>query len=805
MKRSLNIPELEGIAPERLSTSAIQINFKRVIDRIIRFWYIIVISLLIAVTVAYLINRYSPRIYPVKASIIIKENDENVGAKFLYNNELINPYRNFYNELYIMKSYPLLQEVMDTLGFEISMFKEGEFKTTEFYDPTFPAKIRILPIGARPTGVSMYFTILDQNTFTLQYLGANEEAGKKFTSLNFNDTLRINGYYLLVEAKEPVREYIGQRFTLRFNDPLSLAKAYSSRLSVTFAQLGASVVNLDINGPVARKEIDFLNKFIERYQYYDIEKKNKVATMAIGFLDQQLLVIGDSLNEYEDKVENFKEKNIITSLETETDRLYQKIQTFETQKFQYRLLDNYYKYITDLLKSEQFDGIFTPSSVGITDNIVANLVTSLLQEQTQVKLYKSNAVERMDDNPILQSKIKKIEFIKNDIMKAIANSRETHKINIAFINDQIKLVEAQLAKLPKTQRELVDITRNYSLKESLYVFLLQKRTEAGLSRASTTSDIVVVNPPMASGAISPKVNRNYIIATATGLLVPLLVFVLMELFNSRIQSREDIEKITTVPVIGGIGHNISTDQLVVYNRPKAAITESFRALRSNLNYFTANKDHLVFMVTSSVPGEGKSFTTLNLASVIAMAGKKTLIMGADLRRPKLYDDLGLTNEVGLSQYLSGMASQDQIVQQSKMEDLYLISGGPMPPNPSELLIRPAMDQLMSELRAKFDFIVIDTPPLSFVADAFVISKYADHSIYVIRQNFTPNIALQSLEEFYQMGKLTNISILFNDLRKSGLGYGYGGYGYGYGYGYYSYGYGLNGRQKKQREGSYYSE
>ena len=290
--------------------------------------------------------------------------------------------------------------------------------------------------------------------------------------------------------------------------------------------------------------------------------------------------------------------------------------------------------------------------------------------------------------------------------------------------------------------------------------------------------------------------------------MPLLIFVILELVNNKIQSREDIERITSVPVIGGIGHNLSTDQLVVQSRPKSAMAESFRALRSNLNYFTANKDHLVFMVTSSLPGEGKSFTTLNLATVIAMAGKKTLIMGADLRRPKLYDDLGLNNDVGLSQYLSGMATQDQIIQASKIEDLYLISGGPMPPNPSELLIRPAMDKLMVDLRSKFDFIIIDTPPLSFVADAFVISKYADHSIYVIRQNFTPTVALQSLEEFYQMGKLVNISILFNDLEEIRswvwIWRLWLRYGYGYGYGY-SYGYSSNGRKKKEKEDSYYSD
>ena len=804
MNAPINIPELQDLTPSKEVPKGLQINPKRIVDRIIRFWYVIGISLLVALVIAYLINRYTPRIYPVKASIIIKEGEENVGAKFLYDNTILSPYRNFFNELYIMKSYPLLQEVMESLGFEISLYREGEIQTTEYYNPDFPVKFKVLPPGARPAGKSMYFTIKDERTFSLQYISQEEEqTGKQFSSLAFNDTLQINGFRLLAQARSSVKNFIGQTFILQFNDPLSLAKSYSSRLGATWAAVGASVVNLEITGPVARKEIDFLNKFIERYQFYDVEKKNRTATMAIEFLDQQLVVIGDSLNEYEDQVEAFKEKNIITSLDAETNRLYQQIQGYETQKFQYKLLDNYFTYITELLKNNQYDGIFTPSSVGISDNIVAGLVTSLIAEQTQVNVYKSNAAQgadRLEENPVLQSKLKRIELIKDDILKTIDNSRQTQKINIAFINEQIKVVEGRLSKLPRTQRELVDITRNYSLKENLYVFLLQKRTEAGLSRASTTSDIVVVNPPMAGGSISPKVGQNYAIAAGAGILLPILVFLISEVLNSRIQSREDIQRITSVPVIGGIGHNASPDQLVVHTRPKSAMSESFRALRSNLNYFTSNRDHLIFMVTSSLPGEGKSFTTLNLASVIAMAGKKTLIIGADLRRPKLYDDLGLKNNVGLSQYLSGMASMEEIIQEASIEGLYLISGGPMPPNPSELLLRPAMEKLMSELRQKFDFIIVDTPPLSYVADAFVISKYADHSLFVIRQNFTPNVALQSLEEFYQMGKLTNISILFNDLRKSGLGYGYGGYSYGYGYGY-GYSYSL----KKNGQAGYYDE
>ncbi len=779
---------------------AIQINFKRVLDRIIRLWYIIAITLTISLAAAYLINRYSTRIYPVRASIIIKENEESAGAKFLYNNELVNPYRNFLNEIYIMKSYPLLQEVIEDLGFQVSYYREGEILTTEYYDPNFPIKFKAVKGGKMPYGMSMYFQVKDEVTFSLQYISDNDNhSGKEFYALPFNDTIHVNGFELFVSKESSAKELIGKRFVIQFNNSLALAKQYSARLSATWAALGASVVNLDINGPIAQKEIDFLNKFIERYQSYDVEKKNKVATMAMRFLEEQLVVIGDSLKIYEDQVENFKRRNMITELADETNRLYSKVTQFEDQKFKFKLRENYYSYITKMLQDEHYDGIFTPGSVGIDDPIVTKLINEVMELQTNVDVYRSNkSIQNSKDNPLLENALQRISFLKLEVLKTIDNSRKTETINQEFISDQIKLAEKQLGMLPSTERELIDIQRNYSLKENLYLFLLQKRTEAGLSKASTTSDIYIVNQPLAGGAIRPKTTQNYGIAASIGLLLPILFFIGIELANNRIQSKEDIEKITTVPFIGGVGHNVSHEPLIVYNKPRSALAESFRALRSNLNYFTGNKEHQVFMVTSSIPGEGKSFTTLNLATVFALAGKRTVILGADLRKPKLAEDLKLTNAVGLSQYLSGMASLEEVVQTSGIENLSLIAGGPMPPNPSELLLRPAMSKLISELRERFDFVVIDTPPLSFVADAFVLSTYADHTLYVIRQDFTPNMALTSLEEFYETGKFTNISILFNDLRKSGLGYGYD-YGYGYGYGY-DYGY-----KKNDKSSGYYNE
>ncbi len=790
------------------SSKGIQINFKRVADRAIRYWYIILLSLIISVSVAYLLNRYSTRIYPVKASIIIRESEENVGAKFLYNNELLSEYRNFYNEIYIMKSYPLLQEVVEELGFDVSYFREGDIKTTEYYEPNFPLTIKVIANeGKRPYGQSFYFKVIDQRTYSLQYKVDDDQPGKEFSSLQFNDTVKINGYRLFVDRKADVSELFNKTLVVRFNDPLSLAKSYSSRLKIGWAMTGSSVVDLEINGSVIQKETDFLRKFIERYQDYDVEKKNKMVARAITFLDNQLGVIGDSLEHYEDQVEDFKRRNVITELAEETNRLYLKLQDYENQKFQYRLLDNYFTYISQLLEENQYDGIFTPQSVGITDEVITQLITTLIEEQGQVSLYKTNTtrgVLRLEDNPEYQAKLKKIQFLKNDILKTIENNRSTQKINIKFINDQIKLVEDQLAKLPSTERELVGIQRNYSLRENLYIFLLQKRTEAGLSMASTTSDIVVVNPPMAGGAISPKTMQNLMIGVGIGLLVPLSIFILLEILNNRIQSKDDIENMTSAPVIGAVGHNPASDALIVYNKPRSAMAESFRSLRSNLNYFTGSQDHQIFMVTSSIPGEGKSFTALNLATVYALAGKRTVIVGADLRKPKLYDELGLNNTIGLSQYLSGMATREEILQTSAVDSLYLIASGPMPPNPSELLLRPAMEELINYLRTKFDYIIIDTPPLSLVTDAFVLSKHANHTLFVIRQDYTPKEALRSFDEFYKSGRLLRVSVLFNDLRKSGLGYGYGGYSYGYGYGYQYGGYNY-GRKKSKNGNDYYQE
>ncbi|MBL7858478.1 MAG: polysaccharide biosynthesis tyrosine autokinase [Cyclobacteriaceae bacterium] len=776
----------------------LDIDYKRVLFRALRLWYLVALSLLVALTVAYLINRYTTRIYPVTASIIIREPAENTDARFLYNNPLVNAYRNFYNEPYIIRSYPLLQEVVEALNFQVTIQKEGNIKVVEQY--TLPFDIAVLSNGRSSEILLEVMSVGTVRCYT--------EDNKTNDVFQFNEPITCGGVTFKVIPQGDVSRIIGEQFKVYIRDPEAVAVAYSNQLKVSWAQQGSSVVNLDINGPIPQKGIDFLNKLIEVYHRYDLEKKSQAASRSLLFIETQLQDIGDSLRLYESALENFKRKNFVTDLSAEAQQLYEQLKVLGEQRAVVVFATNYYDYLEKYLKrSSDYSQVVLPTSIGITDGVISALTNQLVTIQNEFNLL---PLAKDLQNPMLTEKSRQLKNalteIRQQLLEAISGLRATDKIRQRGIDQQINHIEVQLRALPKAERALVNIQRKYTFSENLYNYLQQKKAEAGISKASTTSDIVVVNPPRQAGsAITPKVMQNYATFGAIGFILPLLGFVLVEVFNNRVQSKEDIEKVTAIPFIGGIGHNPSEKSLVVFEKPKSALAESFRALRSNLNYFTEGKDKKVFMITSSLSGEGKSFTTINLATVFSLAGKRTLIIGADLRKPKIFDDFGLGNEKGLSVYLSGLVSREEIIQSTAVPGLDIIGAGPVPPNPSELLLHARMDELIAWLKETYDFILIDTPPLAIITDGLVLAKYADHTVFIVRQNYTPRPVLKMVDELYINGKIKNLSMVLNDVYRSGPGYGYGGYGYGgYGYGY-AYGYGYGYRDKKGNGGGYYSE
>lgn len=769
-------------------TQSVSLDFKRVVARAIRFWYLIILSLVISLGIAFYKTRYTQRVYAISSSIVIRETQETGGADFIYKNALIDPYRNYLNEPYIIKSYPLIEKVVRDLNFNISFLREGYLMTTDAYS-YIPVKVIIAEEAKEMTG-QFVFQIKDENRFSLRLTKDDEQAEQLF---NLNDSIKFKGYSLSVVklSENSIRSFIDIPFILTIENVNSVARYYISRLNVDWAEEGSGVINLTINGTNPEKEIDFLNGLVSCYQKRDLEKKNETATRTIAFIRSQLLSIRDSLKKAEFQLERFGNNSRIKEMGTDTQRLFGKIEALELQRTELLIRENYYQYLDEyLVKNEtNLDQIILPSSVGLNDPVITSLLTKLIDQQLEMKLYFD---PEKGTNPLVTTKLQRIREIKGDVKEALETLKATDKIKADFLNKQIRTVEKQLALLPASERQLIAVQRNYSLQENLYVYLMQKLSEASISEASNTSDIISVNPSMRGAVLYPQPMQNYLLGLMIGLILPIGAFVVFELLNNKIQSKEDIDKVTSIPFIGGVGHNKGNNSLAVKVKPKSGLAESFRALRSNLNFFTGNQAKKVFMVSSSISGEGKTFTTINLATVFAMSGKKTLIVGADMRRPKIFQDFNRSNDFGLSTYLSGISNFAEVVQDTEIDNLFLVSGGPVPPNPSELLLTNKFEIFIKKALEDYDFILIDTPPLALVTDAFVMSKFVDHTVFVMRQNYSPKEFVSSIDEYYRSGKIKNISILLNDIYKSGLGYGYGqSYAYHYGYGY-GYGYGGNG-------------
>src|SRR5690606_19468651 len=652
-------PQFEDFKEKTTSGSFISIDPKRVLFRALRLWYVVVLSVITGLVIAFLINRYTTRIYPVTASIIIREPAENTDARFLYNNPLVNQYRNYYNEPYIIRSYPLIQGVIESLNFQTSIQKEGNFKDSEQY--ALPIEIDVYSKGKYG---ALTLEITGPSTYRCFVPGKGDK-----TEYKFGDRVQCSGFDFTVKQSGNVQKLAGSQYTVLIRDPERVAAPYISKLKVSWAQPNSSVANLDVTGPIPQKELDFLNALIRHYHQYDLEKKSQAATRSLVFIEDQLAQIGDSLRLYDNALERFKQRNFVTDLSAEAQQLYDQLKTLSEQKSIVSYSKNYYTYLEQYMREQKdFAQVILPSSIGVTDGILNALVTQLINLQNEL-----NAMPRSKElqNDLITSKAGRLQEgmrqTRQQILESLANLRNTDKIKERGIDQQIKNIETQLRTLPITQRRLVNLQRNYTFSETMYNFLQQKKAEAGISKASTTSDIVVVNPPrVAGGAITPKINQNYLLFGLGGLILPFIGFVLIEIFNDKVQSKEDIEKVTSIPFIGGIGHNAGPGNLAVFEKPKSAMAEAFRSLRSNLNYFTEGRDKKIFMITSSISGEGKSFTTINLATVFALASKRVVIIGADMRKPKIFDDFGLGNEKGLSVYLSGMATLPEVIQHTKI-------------------------------------------------------------------------------------------------------------------------------------------
>ncbi len=434
--------------------------------------------------------------------------------------------------------------------------------------------------------------------------------------------------------------------------------------------------------------------------------------------------------------------------------------------------------------------LLPPSAIGIEDPVLNNLLLEL------IKLYSEKVTvnySTKQKNPYSNTINLEIENTKNNIIESIKNSINSTEIAKNSIDGRMELIEAEINKLPATERKLVSIERKFKLNDAIYTYLLQKRAEAAIAKASNVPDNKVIDEARISGKVFPKDRINYIIAMFLGLGLPFMIFFFISYFNIKIIDRKQIESITAKPILGMVIHSNSKSPIVVLDSPKSRISESIRCIRTNLQFISKEKEKQTLLITSSLSGEGKTFCSINLASIFALIEKKTLLMGFDLRKPRLYTELGLTNNVGISNYLINRSELDEIIQKTQLNNLDVITAGPIPPNPSELIASEKTKQLFSNLKEIYDYIIIDTPPVGLITDAYLLIKYSDINLFIIRHNQTNRNVFESVFREFENTNANNIGIVVNDVNVDKRIYGYGyRYAYGYGYGYnfnYSRGYG----------------
>ncbi len=802
-EQNFYIPESEGI------------DFRRYLSLFISNWYWFAAALFIALSLGYGINRWGDALYTVQSTLLIKD-DESGGyggmERIMPGGDLFTSKQNLQNEIGILKSFDLNHKVMYKLSdFHIVYTSVGRrgIAETRLYKSS-PFAVHTDDINSQPPGVRVDVRIESPESYTLTIEKHDYEGrhsfGERFSQFGFDFFI-----YPSHNDVSPYREDGSNRYYFYFVRPATLANSYRSRLSVTPVEEDATLVTLSVTGPVPEQEADYLDTLMSSYLELGLEWKNQAAEQTLRFIDRQLSLISDSLRIAENRMESFRTDNRFVNLTTESNLVLQRLERYEMERNSLRLQMQYYEYLKEYLTSRNESGlIVSPSVMGITDPLLVRLVeelASLQQQQQQLGFMVQ------ENQPAAHLVTGRVEQARDALSENVTNSINQLRLSMRDVENRIAEVNLDLGRLPGTERRLVSIQRDFDLNSTVYNFLLEKRAEAGIAKASNipVNRIIDTAEPYNAVRIKPRTRQNYMMALILGLMLPAIAIVVIDLLNNKVIDRKDIEKITRVPIVGFISHSSYATEVPVIEKPGSTLAESFRSIRTSLKYLVPDDQPAVIAVTSTISGEGKTFVAANLAAIISLLGRRTLLVGLDLRKPRLHKILGLDNGSGMSTFLSGNSSYDEVIVKSRIENLWCAVSGPVPPNPSELIERETMSRFIEKARSQFDFIIIDTPPVAVVTDALLLSRLTDVTLFVVRQRYTSRNTLSLIDEIHRGHEMAGPGIVVNDISMSGY-YGYGlrygysfGYNYGYNYGYKYYGHTAYGRKAREGAEKYYTE
>ncbi|MBE0673093.1 MAG: hypothetical protein IH591_00380, partial [Bacteroidales bacterium] len=629
-----------------------------------------------------------------------------------------NPYPNLEDEVAIIKSYTLNYRVIEELQEHhiayVPIARHGiQGQRTYMTSPFVIRKLTDdqpagVPMTIRFTGPDSYTAEIDKDQLKSDKIKATEQEiednqGREF---RLGETYNLFGFNFVVEQRDSTKyPSDGNRWLVWFESPATLTNVYRSSLKVEAVEDYASVFNLSFEGYSALQGADYLNMLMKQYMMQGMEWKSRAADNTIEFIEAQLGLISDSLKIAENSMEAFRLNNRFVDLTLEGTLVLQRLEKFEGEKNALGMQMQYYEYLLEYLDGrDDNENIISPSIMGITDPVLVGLVREFATVQQQKRQMAFNVRE---NQPQAQLMDQNLEDARASLRENVTSAISQLRLSVKNVNDRIAVVEKELGRLPGTERRLIGIQRKFDLNNSVYTYLLERRAEAGIAKASQITDNRVIDNAIVQNStrVKPKEMKNYLTALLLGLLVPMALIVIFDLLNNKIIGRHDIERITRAPIIGYISHSDYHVEDPVAEKPGSTLAESFRAVRTSLAFYTGQTKCPVIVVSSPVSGEGKTFVSVNLATVISMMNKKVLIVGLDLRKPRVHAILKSGNGHGMSQYLSGSSTFEEVIAPTEIENLWFAPSGPVPPNPAELIGSPKMAEFIARARNEFDTVI----------------------------------------------------------------------------------------------------
>lgn len=726
----------------------------------LKHWKWFLISLITMIVAGFVYIWFTEPIYRAQASLLVKDEPVSIssdGVQKEHKSKVVE------NEIEILKSNTLMKKVVDSLGLNIRFFRSTPFGNREIYEE---APIRFVLIEPTPNlyRADLQVGIISPTTVRLNdwVYPANQIINTPFGRLQ-------------IFIKQPV-VYSNEPIVVQVMTHQQAIRYYLNNITVEPSSKASTVLVLTIDDPVLSKGEAILNQMITNYNSASTDEKNKVVTQTLNFVQGRLKLVSGELAALEKSIEEYKLANQITDIGSGAQALLNNLQNNDAQLNQVAIQLSTLVDVERYVRGRSSNRGVAPATARFGDPNLTSLISKLAELDQQRNQLVRNAGE---STPLLNSIDDQIAATKGGIVQAVATLRSV------LINTRRQLVatnkrfEAQIRVIPTKERALMNITRQQAIKNNLYTYLLQKQEETTLLYASISASSQVIDT--ASGNPEPVKPVKYLILLlfgAVGLVIPIVVIRVRKFFNERVSSRAEINEATKTPVIGEIAYVRHEFPVIVNGRKRSVAAEQIRALRTNLQFLRKKpNDTQVLLFTSSLSGEGKSFLSLNVAVSMALVGRPTVIMDMDLRRPKLHKALNMLNFRGSSSYLSGEASLDDVLQQVPgFDNLFIISCGPIPLNPSELLSGPRLGELIEELRARFDNIVIDSPPVGLVTDAQLIGPFADVTMYAIRHNITNRSYLQLVDSLYQEKRFPQLNIVLNSVKNK----------FSYDYRYYYY-------------------